>query len=60
LAKDFGVVVSDEELAQNIAEIQAFHNSNGVFDRDIYRNFLKNSGIKLKTFEKSMRGDLTN
>ncbi len=55
----FWCIVSDEELAQNIAEIQAFHNSNGVFDRDIYRNFLKNSGIKLKTFEKSMRGDLT-
>ena len=57
LAKDFGIVVSDEELALYIAQIPAFQN-NGVFDKKVYKNFLKNSGLKLQTFEKSLRDDL--
>jgi peptidyl-prolyl cis-trans isomerase D len=57
LAKDFGIVVSDEELAQHIANIPAFQN-NGVFDKSIYKNFLQMNGLKLQTFEKSLRDDL--
>jgi len=57
LAKEFGIVVSDEELALYIAQIPAFQN-NGVFDKNIYKNFLRNNGIQLKTFEKSLREDL--
>jgi len=57
LAKDFGIVVSDNELALYISQIPAFQNR-GVFDKGIYKNFLKNSGLKLQTFEKSLRDDL--
>ncbi len=58
LAKDFGIIVSDEEVAIRIATIPAFQN-NGKFDKNIYQKFLQNSRIGIKTFESSLRDELT-
>ena len=57
LAKDFGIVVSDEEVAQNLASIPSFQ-KNGIFNKDIYKNFLRNSGLSAKTFEANLKENL--
>jgi len=51
LAKEFGIIVSDDELAEKIASISSFQ-TNGVFDKDIYRAYLNNQRLKAKSFEK--------
>ena len=58
LAKDFGIVVSDKEVATNIASMPMFQ-KNGVFEKSIYENFLRNSGLSVKTFESSIKDTLT-
>jgi len=57
LAKEFGIIVSDEELAMEIASIPSFQKA-GRFDRTIYNNFLRNNGLSTKTFENSLRDNL--
>jgi peptidyl-prolyl cis-trans isomerase D len=57
LAKEFGIVVSDQEVAQKIATIPAFQKEN-KFERTIYNNYLKNSGLTTKTFEASLRDSI--
>jgi peptidyl-prolyl cis-trans isomerase D len=58
LAKDFGIVVSDEEVGKELATIPNFQ-KDGVFERSIYDNFIKNSRLSTKTFESSLRDNLT-
>ncbi|HHB95247.1 MAG TPA: hypothetical protein ENK88_08890, partial [Campylobacterales bacterium] len=58
LAKDFGIVVSDKEVAQNLASIPSFQ-KDGIFNKGIYNNFLKNSGLSAKIFEENIKNDLT-
>jgi len=36
LAKDFGIIVSDKEVADNLTTIPSFQ-KNGVFNKSIYR-----------------------
>jgi peptidyl-prolyl cis-trans isomerase D len=57
LANEFGIIVSDEEVAQELASIPIFLR-NGVFDKSIYKNYLKNNGLSVKTFENSIRDDM--
>jgi peptidyl-prolyl cis-trans isomerase D len=57
LAREYGIVVSEEELAQEIARIPAFQ-ENGVFNRQIYMTFLNGRRIKAKSFEAIVRDDL--
>ncbi len=57
LAKDFGIIVSDKEVANQIATIPAFQKA-GKFERSIYNNYLKNSGLTAKTFENSLRDNI--
>ena len=57
LAKEYGVVVSDEELAKEIASNPNFF-ENGKFSKRVYEIYLKNRGLKPKTFEKIVRDDL--
>ncbi|MCK4442756.1 MAG: peptidylprolyl isomerase, partial [Sulfurovaceae bacterium] len=58
LAKDFGIVVSDKEVAKKLASIPSFQ-KDGIFNKGIYNNFLKNSGLSAKIFEKNIKDDLT-
>ena len=58
LAKDFGIVVSDSEIANQIANIPAFQKNN-TFERNIYDNYLRNNGLTAKTFENSLRDTIT-
>ncbi len=57
LAKEFGVVVSDEELAEYISSIPAFQDK-GVFNKKIYLTYLDNQAIKAKDFELIVKDDL--
>jgi len=58
LAKDFGVIVSDKEVALYLASIPTFQ-QNGVFNKSIYETFLRNRGLSAKTFESSLKDSLT-
>jgi len=58
LAKQYGVVVSEKELANYIAGMRAFQ-ENGVFNRTIYNTFLQNRRLKSTTFESILRDELT-
>ena len=57
LADEYGVVVSEEELALAIASTPMFQN-NGRFDKTIYQTFLQSRRLKAKTFEAILRDDL--
>jgi peptidyl-prolyl cis-trans isomerase D len=58
LAKEYGVIVSDKELAEAIASLPSFQN-NGRFDKKIYETFLSSRRISAKAFESILRDDLT-
>ncbi|NOR56266.1 MAG: hypothetical protein GQ531_08665 [Sulfurovum sp.] len=56
-AKDVGLIVSDEEVAQRLQTLQTF-TKDGVFDTEIYKGYLKAQGMKAKTFEATLREEL--
>ena len=58
-AKDMGVIVSDDEVAHMLESIKGFQNKNGVFDKSIYEMYLKTQHLKAKTFEDSLREEMT-
>ena len=58
LAKDFGIVVQDKEVGDKLASIKSFQ-KDGIFNKSIYMNFLKNMGLSAKTFENSLRDNIT-
>jgi peptidyl-prolyl cis-trans isomerase D len=57
LAKEYGVIVSDDELAKAIASNRAFM-QDGKFSKKIYQIYLRNIGLKPKAFENIVRDDL--
>lgn len=57
LAKEFGIIVTEEEAGRKIIEIPAFH-TNGVFDRKVYDTFIQNSQFQQSTFEESFKNQL--
>ena len=56
LANEFGIVVSDNELAQKLATIPSFQ-IKGVFDKDVYKSYLNTQRLKAKTFEKMIHDE---
>jgi len=56
-AKDNGLYITDEELAQTIISIPAFQ-KNGKFDKTIYKKYLKSIGMTPKEFESKLRKNL--
>ena len=58
LAKEFGIVVSDLEVARTIEKIPAFQKA-GQFDKSLYLAYLQSQRLKAKTFEATMRENLT-
>lgn len=57
LAKQYGIVVSEEELQQYIFSIQAFQKE-GQFNKVIYDTYLKSRGLRPKIFEGVLRDEL--
>jgi peptidyl-prolyl cis-trans isomerase D len=58
-AKDMGVIVSDDEVAKALESIKGFQNKQGVFDKKVYEMYLKSQRLKAKTFEETLREELT-
>lgn len=56
-ALDLGLRVSDEEVKNLITSNQAFQ-KDGVFDKEIYREVLKNNHLNVKFFEQSIKDSL--
>jgi len=58
LAKDLGVIVSDNEVAQRLQKIPSFQ-KDGVFNKEFYDGYLKAQRLKAKVFESTLREELT-
>ena len=54
LANEFGIVVSDTEVANKLTQIPAFQ-EDGKFEQSIYKNYIRNNRITAKLFESSIR-----
>jgi peptidyl-prolyl cis-trans isomerase D len=57
LANEFGIIITDIELAKNIKKIKAFQ-KNGKFNQDIYNQYVKRLGVKPNIFENIIRDDM--
>lgn len=57
LAKDLGLSVLDKEVENKILSMKEFQ-TNGVFDKKLYFQILKNAGIKPKDFENSLKKEM--
>jgi len=57
LAKDFGIIVTEEEAGKKLSEIPSFQ-TKGVFDRKIYNTYIQNSPFQQDTFENSFKDQL--
>jgi len=57
LAREYGIVVSEEELAEEIAHLPSFQD-HGVFNKKIYMTFLEARRIQARNFEAIVRDDL--
>ena len=58
LAKEFGIIVTEEEAAKELASYPAFQ-TNGKFDRKIYDTYLQSRGLRHETFEENLINQLT-
>jgi peptidyl-prolyl cis-trans isomerase D len=57
-AQEAGIVVSDDEVAKKLESIKGFQ-QDGHFSKEIYTAYLKRQRIKAKTFEKTLRDEMT-
>ena len=57
LANEFGIIVSDIELGQELAKITSFQ-TDGKFNIAVYEGFLKNRRIKARIFEEVLHDEL--
>ena len=57
-AQEMGIVVSDKEVADTLAGIKGFQKG-GVFNKDIYNTYLKSQRLKAKTFEATLKDEIT-
>ena len=58
-ARSARLVVTDEQVAQVIAGIDAFHGDDGKFDKKRYESVLANQGMSPLIFESRVRDELT-
>ncbi len=56
LANEFGIIISDDELAEKIANIKGFQ-KNGIFNKTIYTSYLRNMRMKANLFEEILKDD---
>lgn len=57
-AKENGIIVTDEEVAETLKHIKLFQ-KNGQFNKEIYDRYLKSRRMTAKTFETTLREELT-
>ena len=57
-AKDIGIIVSDKEVVQRLQGIRSFQ-KDGIFNKEIYTAYLTSQRMKAKTFESTLRQELT-
>jgi peptidyl-prolyl cis-trans isomerase D len=57
-AKDNGLYITDEELAQALISMPAFHDKNGKFNEKLYKLFLQQARMEPKEYEANLRKDL--
>ncbi|MDD5405734.1 MAG: peptidylprolyl isomerase [Sulfurovaceae bacterium] len=57
LAKEYGIVASDKEVAKTLESFEGFKN-NGKFDKAIYEQYLQTQNIKAQTFENMVKDEL--
>jgi len=57
LADEFGIIVSDSELANQLQQLEIF-SKNGQFSREIYDDYLKANRITSKNFEAMLRDEM--
>ncbi|HEX9449965.1 MAG TPA: SurA N-terminal domain-containing protein [Burkholderiales bacterium] len=53
-----GMTISDTELQQMIAAVEAFHDQSGKFSRERYRQLLQGQGLTPATFENQVRTNI--
>ena len=58
MAKDYGIIATDEEVGVEIMSYPAFTGKDGKFDKRIYENFLRARGLRAKDFESILKDDL--
>ena len=58
MAKEYGIIATDEEVGLEIMSYPAFKDKNGKFDKRIYDNFLRARGLRTKDFESILKDDL--
>lgn len=56
-AKEMGISIGDERLAQDIRAIPQFQGPDGAFNRDAYGFALRNNDLSEQEFEEDVRGD---
>ena len=57
-AQEMGIVVSDKEVADTLANIKGFQ-KDGVFNKEIYQAYLRSQRLKAKTFEATLKDEIT-
>ncbi|UWQ97185.1 SurA N-terminal domain-containing protein [Rhodobacteraceae bacterium M385] len=57
-AAEMGISVGDGEVASQIAQVQAFQNTSGEFDRNSYEFVLQQQGSNPREFEEDTREDV--
>ena len=57
-AQDTGIIVSDKELVTKLHTIKGFQ-KDGVFNKELYTNYLQAQRLKAKDFEETLRDDMT-
>jgi len=58
IAKKYGFSVTDQELAENIASLKYFHDSDGKFNQNVYYTVLRQNNLTPSEFETNMREEL--
>ncbi|HFS85017.1 MAG TPA: hypothetical protein ENK72_00145, partial [Epsilonproteobacteria bacterium] len=58
LAKENGIVISDQELLEALQNIKAFQDD-GLFNQEVYNMYLTTQQMNAKTFEARLRDELT-
>ena len=57
-ANEYGIIVTDKEVALEIATFPSFKDKNGEFKKEFYEAFLRNRGLKAKDFEAIIKDEL--
>lgn len=54
-AAEMGITVSDREYAESLAQLGLFNEKNGGFNKQLYLEYVRRTGLDLKTFEENQK-----